>query len=532
MTNHKSAVRVSFANVIASIGLVLYSIQYFIALNRKVPFYIKDVDPSYEYLINGLNITNLSVPGHTDHPGTPLQLIIALSIILLFQLRSVFGLIDSNKSMNMDVVLNSENYIYISLSFILCIHIISLIYLMRGIKKNLDINQFYLLPYILLFSGNFFSEISSLKPENLFIPISNILCALLIKVSKGVKYNNFNKSIVIISATSAIALTTKLTLIPFFIFFLFILPIKYKFIFSIYTFVFSLAILVPIRNVFSVSWFYNILINNGRWGEERAGKNLSQIFSDISLVWVQNYPLVAVCLTLIIIFSATSNRKHFVEDNSIIRQLFLLTMFISALIYKEVQFRDLISLAPVSSLLLIILISRIKPILAANVKRFKFNRFIIGFLGSYLIILIFRGSLLNVDFSKGIPNWTLNNDLKTLSGQNSIGFYTTPTHASGLMFGEAYYGSPNYLNEISRLYPNYFEFSIWSGDFLSTRGKSYSCHEIREILVNKNNYVYASPSSDINKVFEMWGINLELGSNVYLGNDVKQAKIREIKCND
>jgi hypothetical protein len=36
-----------------------------------------DYDPAYLYLLNGLNILELELPGHTDNPGTPVQLLAA-----------------------------------------------------------------------------------------------------------------------------------------------------------------------------------------------------------------------------------------------------------------------------------------------------------------------------------------------------------------------------------------------------------------------------------------------------------------------
>jgi hypothetical protein len=33
--------------------------------------------PDYSYLMNGLNILSLHIPNHFDHPGTPVQVIIA-----------------------------------------------------------------------------------------------------------------------------------------------------------------------------------------------------------------------------------------------------------------------------------------------------------------------------------------------------------------------------------------------------------------------------------------------------------------------
>ncbi len=47
------------------------------------PFYSAyNYDPDYVYLFNGLNLASLQSPEHIDHPGTPLQLLLALAIRL------------------------------------------------------------------------------------------------------------------------------------------------------------------------------------------------------------------------------------------------------------------------------------------------------------------------------------------------------------------------------------------------------------------------------------------------------------------
>lgn len=44
--------------------------------------YFLDHDPEYAYLLNALNLLELSVPGHFDHPGTPLQAFGAVVLLL------------------------------------------------------------------------------------------------------------------------------------------------------------------------------------------------------------------------------------------------------------------------------------------------------------------------------------------------------------------------------------------------------------------------------------------------------------------
>jgi hypothetical protein len=53
-------------------------------------------DPEYAYLLNFLNITQLKTPGHTDHPGTPLQILGGIIIQITFLIQSLTHSVSSN----------------------------------------------------------------------------------------------------------------------------------------------------------------------------------------------------------------------------------------------------------------------------------------------------------------------------------------------------------------------------------------------------------------------------------------------------
>lgn len=54
-----------------------------------VPFYLFDHDPDYAYLFNGISILSLVAPHHTDHPGTPVQILVALVLKAMYPLSGV-----------------------------------------------------------------------------------------------------------------------------------------------------------------------------------------------------------------------------------------------------------------------------------------------------------------------------------------------------------------------------------------------------------------------------------------------------------
>ena len=57
------------------------------------PYYIFHHDPDYAYLFNGISILNFVAPAHIDHPGTPLQVFMAVLLKLMHPLENVSAII-------------------------------------------------------------------------------------------------------------------------------------------------------------------------------------------------------------------------------------------------------------------------------------------------------------------------------------------------------------------------------------------------------------------------------------------------------
>lgn len=53
------------------------------------PYYLSHHDPDYAYLFNGIGILGLAAPAHIDHPGTPLQMFVALVLKAVYPTSGV-----------------------------------------------------------------------------------------------------------------------------------------------------------------------------------------------------------------------------------------------------------------------------------------------------------------------------------------------------------------------------------------------------------------------------------------------------------
>ena len=76
LTNlNKDMKKTSSSAILLIVPIVLFIIQYSF-IQKIYPLYL-DSDPAYQYLFNGLLILNGHSPYHIDHPGTPVQILIA-----------------------------------------------------------------------------------------------------------------------------------------------------------------------------------------------------------------------------------------------------------------------------------------------------------------------------------------------------------------------------------------------------------------------------------------------------------------------
>ena len=87
--NRRSIFLLCIPALIVAVGLAFMSRMYPIALNGGGFF---GQDPAYQYLFAGVDILQGHAPAHTDHPGTPLQSLIAMTIVVVWGIRRFVGL--------------------------------------------------------------------------------------------------------------------------------------------------------------------------------------------------------------------------------------------------------------------------------------------------------------------------------------------------------------------------------------------------------------------------------------------------------
>jgi hypothetical protein len=205
----------------------------------------------------------------------------------------------------------------------------------------------------------------------------------------------------------------------------------------------------------------------------------------------------------------------------------MLIIIYTALIIKQVESRDFIALSSITSALLIIILSgnsRFTPSL-----HYESNKNLISYLVIFAISIpsynYLKQILSNLETFSKIQEYKFSVD-KNLS----VGLYRSPHHAAGLMFGDLYYGPRYYQNEISTLYPNYFEYNIWSRDFHSTGGRILSCQEFKSEMFGKDYRVYTSAKYSLKYLFYNKDISFQLNNKKIINSRIIQSDLVEVFC--
>lgn len=306
MPSKKTAVLWILPLVTLALGFALYG--------QMSPIYSNmagfDSDPAYVYLLSGLGLLEGYVPGHFDHPGTPLQVLVAFVIALKWGVMNALGF---EKELIVTSVFSApEAYIQAISMTLLAINVLAQLYI--GVKilkytRNFGLALFSQTPPIGFAAA--VPNIVYLSPEALLFATSLVLLGVsapLLFQQQALSNDNLNKIKQQLGLVCGFGIAVKLTFIP--LLGILLLLGSTRRVLGAFKFVaLALAIcLLPIarRVPFLVKWLYSLITKPevhtsiGGFGEIQAaaGKNLK--------VFIMSYPLyyaVAFVLCAIILLS-------------------------------------------------------------------------------------------------------------------------------------------------------------------------------------------------------------------------------------
>ncbi len=169
----------------------------FLILNQMFPLYSGpleyDMDPAYQYLFNSVFILNGQTPFHIDHPGTPLQLLCAIIILIVWTVLSLLGA--TVDQISLSVAMSPELYLKAISSTLVLVNAWALYYLgVRVYRSTQSIGVSLFCQCVLFSTSILIFRIGYPSPESLLIFITVCLLGLLSPLIFNSNTTNSNKT--------------------------------------------------------------------------------------------------------------------------------------------------------------------------------------------------------------------------------------------------------------------------------------------------------------------------------------------------
>jgi hypothetical protein len=236
-------------------------------------FLRNNFDPDYNYLLNSLSVLYLRTPGHTDHPGTTLQ-ILGAAILLLKWLG--ISLVGHRQTLADSVLAHPEEYLR-TINVVLNVLIAATLYWSAWCIYRLSNSLFAaaLLQVTVLVYLQTFLALFRVSPEPLLLAVGLALMAPLapMVIRRDGTNANENRLAVAAGALFGFGLITKITFAPWAAVIL-LFPkrsLKTRFVAAAATAILLLLLPVTARLPDMATWFTSLLFHAGHYGTGRIG---------------------------------------------------------------------------------------------------------------------------------------------------------------------------------------------------------------------------------------------------------------------
>jgi len=256
-------------------GIVLvYSLLLKLAAG---PYWLApNFDPAYQYLVNGVYLVKGLVPNHTDHPGTPLQILCCV-VDHLFNMGCSTGDLVSHVLSAPEFYLHAVFVILTLLFFVTSIALAVYVYHQTGDRLAALLTQLPALSFLVLRSWEttdpILPVVANVFPETLLLSVLNLFnsCLLMNYFAKTSKDRYV--STILWATVGGLGTAVKLTFVPILAVPLIVLSWKNKVLFAVVVaasfFVWTLPIISKYPQVWS--WISGLLTHTGTYGSGKAG---------------------------------------------------------------------------------------------------------------------------------------------------------------------------------------------------------------------------------------------------------------------
>ncbi len=476
---------------------------------------LRSVDPDYVYFISGLSISEgFFKVGHIDHPGTPLQILIAVLFRIIFLFRG------SNVSYIEDVFLHPDLYLSIANLLITVMTTGLLIYAGRKIFETTK-SVFYAVlvqttPFLPVI---WYDLIGRITPE-LMMPFPIILLTVLIITIYYTENSVSYKTVILLALISAFGLSIKLTYILLWMIpFLMIETWKKRFVFVGLSFILFFIFAIPVTLQLNVFWGWvkNLFMHSGTYGGGESNIiNFASLRTNLKDLYGYEKRFFYVYFGLIAVFSGYLIYFRKKVDKKIVLLAIAVILTIAAqllMIGKHYAHRYFIPVLMISPLMIFIIAEMIKKVYPKKITTYIINIGIVGFLFWNVQFnrhwLPIKTEAMGTDMENRMQTWHVAQSLekdsyKIIASQN----YGCPFIEYALMYSTVWANHAKreeYASILGKLYPTTYNFFTFDNTFRFW-GEKFNANNI--IDSGKKTYLYLERNEEelydrsINKLIE------------------------------
>jgi hypothetical protein len=456
--------------------LVLPLILFFTGLSffhEMALYYLRSIDPEYAYLFNGLTIARLRFElGHIDHPGTPLQILIAISIWIIQPFRS-------QNSMAENVISNPELYLRTTFYLILVFNSIALYYLGKTAGKIRGVWAGILLQLTPFSAIIYLGGIVRVRPETLQFGFFAFLIILCIMYAEKFKFALKEKQYILRFALMvAFALSLKISSIS-----LAIIPLliihgrtqKFRYLGLVLLFFFLISFPVLIRYQRFIQWTSNLVTHSGQYGHGEANIiDLGSILPNFKSLFKRNEFLYIIQLIILTFIVFNRLLKKYTENDQC--YIKLLTGTVLAVLVQTLltlkhfgqHYMIPINMVYVFQIwIVLIILSSVKIIGNQRQLLYLFAFILLAFKNTSQIIPVYRNAVKSG--ASPMKSVAVVNNMRT-DGTYFIlpNLYGSPLPQVALNFGCIWSGRyrKEYKKLLQKKYPSTYIYSTWTNSFL------------------------------------------------------------------
>ena len=472
-----------FLQQYTTVLIVLFPLFYFFA-GLYIRLILDDpsllsIDPEYAYFISGLNISEgIFKLTHIDHPGTPLQYLIAFVI-------KIVNLFRENPDTTTDALANSD--LYLTIVNITVTGIVATTLFIAGIlvyRKTRSVLFAMLIQTVPFANYVWYELIARIASETLMpVPILAIIVFIVCYLYSE-KENIEVTHLVLMSIIVAFALSLKINMVALLVFPLLIIkPWKQKLlaVSLVIVFFFMLSIPVTLQTDRFYHWTKNLLMHSGYYGGGEKNIVDPDLFREniqkIMLLQKSFSYLTGILLIVSIASYAWFKNRMNIRLRKTFRVTWALLLFVLVQVivvgkhYSPRYFLPAVMMTPLVVFLIIRIIQELKSTRILNVISLILLTVFLAWHFNQQLITIkyssghFQNQVEARNETKGIANTFGKDSMKIIVTQD----YGSPFVEYALHFGTVWSAAAareRYREILGELFPNTYQYTTWDGNFI------------------------------------------------------------------